>query len=86
MAFQSERFSRLVVNFLVLGLFVFESCFSTLDALVKLLKEAPDVSGILIPGIPLHAPGMGGRIGDQLEIVTVESGDEPSRIFREVTW
>ena len=44
----------------------------------KLLAENPsDLKGITIPGMPRHAPGMGGPIGEDL---TIQSFDESGRL------
>lgn len=48
------------------------------QTVAKLLEEKPgDLQGITIPGMPQHAPGMGGPIGEEL---VISSFDERGRI------
>lgn len=56
------------------------------ESLDRLLREKPDLAGITIPGMPQHAPGMGGRIGQSLRVISVDHNGRIDGVFDRVEW
>lgn len=44
------------------------------EAIQKLLEEAPDIDGIALPGMPLGSPGMNGEKAAPFEVVAIADG------------
>jgi len=52
-----------------------------LEAVVKLLKEKPDIAGIAMPGMPSGSPGMPGSKSGKFEIYAVAKDGSYSRFM-----
>lgn len=56
-----------------------------LEAVDQLLAERPDdVKGITIPGMPQNAPGMGGPIGDYLDVKAISKQGSLDGVYTQV--
>jgi hypothetical protein len=50
-----------------------------INALLRLLKERPDIKGISLPGMPAGSPGMSGEKAGPFTIY--EIGDGPAKVY-----
>lgn len=57
------------------------------EVIARLLQDQPgDVSGVTIPEMPRHAPGMGRPIGEPLEVYTIGEESPSKRIYSTVLY
>lgn len=53
----------------------------------RLLEEQPgDIQGVTIPGMPQHAPGMGGPIGSDLSVFSLDRRGQATETYDEVRY
>jgi hypothetical protein len=56
------------------------------EAIERLLEEAPNVKGISVPGMPRHSPGMGPPAGELLSVYSFGNDDYRGSLFTEVSY
>lgn len=57
-----------------------------IEAVAKLIREKPDITGITIPGMPQHAPGMGEPIGEKLRVASIDNRGKLSSTFTTIDY
>ncbi len=56
------------------------------SVIAKLLEDQPDLAAVTIPGMPQHAPGMGGPVGETLEVYSIDQEGQPAGVYASVQY